>query len=69
MSGRELASISMLHTHNFGNSSPFLFAKNITYPICQDSYFCALMGRFFCKFWPILGWATGEQVVNSKIKI
>ena len=23
MSGRELASISMLHTQNFGNSSPF----------------------------------------------
>ena len=48
VSGRELASISMLHTHNYGNSFPFFCQK--CYPICETIIFKPLWVTFFVNF-------------------
>ena len=48
MSGRELASISMSHTHNCGNSSPLFCQK--CYPICETIIFKPLWVTFFVNF-------------------
>ena len=47
-SGGELASISMLHTHNCGNSSPFFCQKS--YSICETLIFKPLWVASFVNF-------------------
>ena len=61
MSGRELASISMLHTHNCGNSSPFFCQK--CYPLCETVIFEPLWVASFVNFG-----LSRPQVIKSCIQ-
>ena len=63
-SGGELASISMLHTHNCGNSSPFFCPKS--YSICETIIFKPLWVTFLGDSLPMIGNSEGLKPLFEK---